>query len=99
MGAFADFLLVLITFIFPPLGVSIISGCSVDLLINFALTALGYFPGHIHAFYLEYVYFSRRDGEIDVSFTAAPGVYSDEINTGGRAGYGTIVVTETIVSA
>lgn len=42
-----------------------ISGCSADLLINILLTLLGYFPGHIHAFYLEYVYFVRREqGEI-----------------------------------
>jgi Proteolipid membrane potential modulator len=38
-----------------------ISGCSADLIINIFLTILGYFPGHIHAFYLEYVYFDRRE--------------------------------------
>jgi Proteolipid membrane potential modulator len=38
-----------------------ISGCGADLLVNICLTLLGYFPGHIHAFYLEYVYFDRRE--------------------------------------
>jgi Proteolipid membrane potential modulator len=38
-----------------------ISGCGADLIINLFLTLLGFFPGHIHAFYLEYVYFDRRE--------------------------------------
>ena len=52
-----------------------------------------YFPGHIHAFYLEYVYYDRREqakvGRINT--TRAPGVYSERIQTGGVGnGYGTI---------
>ncbi|KAJ9094345.1 hypothetical protein QFC20_006913 [Naganishia adeliensis] len=50
----SDILLCLITILFPPAGVFMISGCSCDLLINICLTILGYFPGHIHAFYLIY---------------------------------------------
>ena len=38
-----------------------ISGCSFDLFVNICLTVLGYLPGHLHAFYLEYVYFDRRE--------------------------------------
>lgn len=30
------------------------TGCSCDLLINIALTLLGYIPGHLHCFYLIY---------------------------------------------
>ncbi|GAA5884567.1 hypothetical protein JCM3774_000944, partial [Rhodotorula dairenensis] len=30
------------------------TGCSCDLLINIALTLLGYIPGHLHSFYLIY---------------------------------------------
>lgn len=45
----------------PPVGVFMISGCGADLLVNICLTLLGYFPGHIHAFYLEYIYFDRRE--------------------------------------
>ncbi|KAK9379765.1 uncharacterized protein V2V93DRAFT_372297 [Kockiozyma suomiensis] len=94
MAFCSDFLLILLTVFFPPAGVFIIGGCSVDLLINIALTALGYIPGHIHAFYLEYVYMKRRDsGFID---DPAPGVYSDTINTGGRNGYGAVIVEERI---
>ncbi|KAL2863308.1 YqaE/Pmp3 family membrane protein [Aspergillus lucknowensis] len=78
--------LIIITLFFPPLGVFLISGCSVDFLINILLTILGYLPGHIHAFYLEYVYYQNREA---VAAQPAPGVYSDRIQRGGRD-YGTI---------
>ncbi|KJZ73172.1 Plasma membrane proteolipid 3 [Hirsutella minnesotensis 3608] len=38
--------------ILPPLGVFLETGCGVDLLINVALTILGYIPGIIHAVYI-----------------------------------------------
>ncbi|CAG8493565.1 33_t:CDS:2 [Paraglomus occultum] len=38
--------------IFPPLGVLMEVGCTIDLLINIALTILGYIPGIVHAFYI-----------------------------------------------
>ena len=68
-----------------------IAGCGADLLINICLTLLGYFPGHIHAFYLEYVYYSRREEASQGIFDnrKRPGVYSENIQTGGR-GYGTM---------
>ena len=50
-----------------------------------------YFPGHIHAFYLEYVYFDRRD-KTRIGAAAsrrAPGIYSDRIQSGGTT-YGTV---------
>ncbi|KAF2090741.1 UPF0057-domain-containing protein [Saccharata proteae CBS 121410] len=84
-------LLIIITVFLPPVGVLIISGCGADFLINLLLTLLGYFPGHIHAFYVEYVYYKRleeqRNGVYDS--TPAPGIYSERIQTGGR-GYGTM---------
>merc|ERR1712071_320674 len=49
-----DILLILVAILFPPASVFFITGCSCDLLINILLTALGYLPGHIHAFYLIY---------------------------------------------
>jgi hypothetical protein len=51
-----------------------------------------YFPGHIHAFYLEYVYYDRKEQAKAGRFTAsrAPGIYSERVQTGGN-GYGTIV--------
>ncbi|KAF2651267.1 hypothetical protein K491DRAFT_550072, partial [Lophiostoma macrostomum CBS 122681] len=71
----------------PPVGVFLISGCGADLLINILLTILGYFPGHIHAFYLEYVYYSRRDqaraGVDPLVNGRAPGVYSERVQSGG----------------
>ncbi|KAK5130433.1 hypothetical protein LTR08_002132 [Meristemomyces frigidus] len=81
-------LLVLITVIFPPVGVYLISGCEADLLINICLTILGYFPGHIHAFYLLWVYYDRRElmrqGIVDNR--AAPGVYSQDLQKGEQQG-------------
>lgn len=76
-----------------------IAGCGADLFVNICLTILGYFPGHIHAFYLEYVYYDRKDkarmGALPVK--KASGVYSKKIQTGGyegvapvQQGYGTV---------
>jgi hypothetical protein len=50
-----------------------------------------YIPGHIHAFYLEYVYYDRREQAREGRFAArrAAGVYSDRVQTGGH-GYGTM---------
>lgn len=56
------------------------------------LIVVSYFPGHIHAFYLEYVYFERRSqGQMgNLAAKRAPGVYSDNVNSGGRTTYGTM---------
>ncbi|WPG98326.1 Hypothetical protein R9X50_00111500 [Acrodontium crateriforme] len=84
-------LLILITILLPPVGVYAVAGCGADLLINICLTILGYFPGHIHAFYLEYIYYHRKEQAEQGQFAEgpAPGVYSDNVQTGGR-GYGTM---------
>ena len=52
-----------------------------------------YLPGHLHAFYLEYVYYDRREQAREGRFAAerAPGIYSDRVQTGGR-GYGTMAL-------
>ncbi|KAB5575505.1 plasma membrane proteolipid 3 precursor [Coniochaeta sp. 2T2.1] len=92
MGAASALLLVLITILLPPIGVYAVAGCGVDLFINICLTILGYLPGHLHAFYLEYVYYDRREQAREGRFTAsrAPGIYSERVQAGGN-GYGTIV--------
>ncbi|GES96676.1 plasma membrane proteolipid 3 [Rhizophagus clarus] len=41
-------------FLFPPLGVFMKRGCSVDLCISILFTILGWLPGIIHAFYVIY---------------------------------------------
>ncbi|KAF1848080.1 UPF0057-domain-containing protein [Cucurbitaria berberidis CBS 394.84] len=81
-------LLVIITIFIPPIGVFLVAGCGVDLLINILLTVLGYFPGHIHAFYIEYVYVKRRDEVRAGIYNArpAPGVYSQKVQSGGHRG-------------
>ncbi|KAJ9151555.1 hypothetical protein NKR19_g4819 [Coniochaeta hoffmannii] len=92
MGAASAILLVLITLLLPPLGVYAVAGCGIDMFINICLTILGYVPGHVHAFYLEYVYYDRREQAREGRFTAsrAPGIYSERVQAGGN-GYGTIV--------
>jgi len=50
----SDVILIIVTILFPPAAAAIVTGCSCDLLINILLTMLGYFPGHIHAFWLIY---------------------------------------------
>ncbi|PIA16060.1 putative cation transport-related protein, partial [Coemansia reversa NRRL 1564] len=47
-----DLLLVILSIIFPPFGAFLRRGCGADFLINCGLTALGYLPGLIHAWYL-----------------------------------------------
>jgi len=82
----------------PPVGVALVAGCGADLCINICLTILGYFPGHIHAFYVEYIYYKRRDEARMGVYNPrpAPGVYSARVQQGGRtlavppSGYGTM---------
>ncbi|KAJ5649677.1 Proteolipid membrane potential modulator [Penicillium longicatenatum] len=85
---------IIITIFIPPLGVFLTAGCGVDFWINVLLTILGYFPGHIHAFYLEYVYYHRRkqDPMTRATQRPAPGVYSDRVQNGGHSNrnYGTV---------
>ncbi|KAJ5562975.1 Proteolipid membrane potential modulator [Penicillium sp. DV-2018c] len=78
--------LIIITIFIPPLGVFLIAGCGIDFLINVLLTILGYFPGHIHAFYLEYVYYDRRDTDplTRGAQRPAPGIYSSRVQSGGH---------------
>ncbi|KAG6021554.1 hypothetical protein E4U41_002459 [Claviceps citrina] len=85
MGAASAILIVIITIFFPPLGVWAVAGCGIDLFINICLTILGYFPGHIHAFYIEYVYYDRREEARQgrAPIRRAPGIYSDNVQTGG----------------
>ncbi|KAI1310006.1 hypothetical protein F5Y03DRAFT_346526 [Xylaria venustula] len=96
MGTVSAVLLVLITILFPPVGVAIVAGVGADLCVNILLTILGYIPGHIHAFYLEYVYYDRREQARQGRLAArrAPGVYSDRVQSGGQ-GYGTVVQPTT----
>ncbi|RKF58520.1 Plasma membrane proteolipid 3 [Erysiphe neolycopersici] len=83
---------VVLSLFFPPLGVFIVAGCSTDLLINILLTLLGFFPGIVHALYVQYIYYDRREKSQAGRFIAdrAPGVYSERVQNGGH-GYGTII--------
>jgi hypothetical protein len=49
------------------------------------LTRKSYFPGHIHAFYLLYVFYDRRHrtGKGIALEGEAPGVFSPEVQGGG----------------
>ncbi|KAJ9298673.1 hypothetical protein DTO271G3_3640 [Paecilomyces variotii] len=85
-GTLGMICLIIITLLIPPVGVFLVAGCGADLLINILLTILGYFPGHIHAFYLEYIYYDRRRMSAEGRFAArpAPGVYSERVQNGGH---------------
>ncbi|KAL7925493.1 hypothetical protein ACQKWADRAFT_284194 [Trichoderma austrokoningii] len=95
MGVCSAICVIFITIIFPPLGVWAVAGCGMDLVVNTLLTLLGYLPGHIHAFYLEYVYYDRRHQAREgyAPPRHAPGIYSEKVQNGGQAfrpNYGTM---------
>lgn len=48
----ATFIEILLAIFLPPVAVFLVTGCSVDLLINILLCILGYIPASIHALYL-----------------------------------------------
>ncbi|KAI2802980.1 plasma membrane proteolipid Pmp3 [Blomia tropicalis] len=52
----SDICKIILAVILPPLGVLAEKGCGVDLLINIALTILGFIPGIIHALYIIFKY-------------------------------------------
>ncbi|AEO56431.1 hypothetical protein MYCTH_2125404 [Thermothelomyces thermophilus ATCC 42464] len=83
-------LVAILCIFFPPLAVLIMAGCGADLFINIILTIWLWFPGVIHAFYLLFVYYDRREkykkGTPVVQ--RAPFVYSDKIQSGGSTTYG-----------
>ncbi|KAJ5941555.1 hypothetical protein N7516_001723 [Penicillium verrucosum] len=94
-GGFSTLFMILITvFMIPdrpsiyvsPLGVFMLGGCGVDFWINMLLALVGYFPAHVHAIYLEYVYIDRRgrDPLTRASLQRAPFVFSDRIQNGGH---------------
>ncbi|KAH8151104.1 uncharacterized protein LAJ45_04806 [Morchella importuna] len=89
MGFVSAFLLIVMTVIFPPLGVFAVAGCGMDLLINIVLTILGYLPGHLHAFYLEWVYYERKEQSMAgrLMERPAPFVFSERVQ---GTSYGTI---------
>ncbi|KAF8536405.1 plasma membrane proteolipid 3 [Trichophaea hybrida] len=93
MGTCSTILLVIVTIFFPPLGVFLVAGCGADILINICLTILGYFPGHIHAFYIEYTYYQRQhDRKLGVApVNRAPAIFSERVQGGGTQ-YGTVPV-------
>ncbi|KAK4213358.1 hypothetical protein QBC37DRAFT_286210 [Rhypophila decipiens] len=76
---------ILVTIIFPPLGVACIAGFGPDCLVNFVLYLFGGIPAYIHAAYIEYVYFSRRDrsrwGILEDNWM--PGIFSERVQSGG----------------
>ena len=44
-----------------------------------------YFPGHMHAFYIVYIFYDRRSKARmgNLSGKRAPGIFSDEVQQGG----------------
>ncbi|KAF4124314.1 hydrophobic protein, partial [Geosmithia morbida] len=52
----SDICKIFFAIILPPVGVFLEKGCGIDLLINIALTILGFIPGLIHALYIIFKY-------------------------------------------
>lgn len=48
-----------------------------------------YFPGHIHAFYIMYVFYDRRSKARMGTLTRkrAPGIFSEDVQNGGSRGF------------
>ncbi|SPN97610.1 probable RIC1 protein [Cephalotrichum gorgonifer] len=92
MGILGLICIIILTLFFPPIGVFAVAGCGMDLLINVILTLLGLLPGHIHAFYILYVYYDRREqarNGIPLP-TPAPGIFSQRVQSGGYSNYGPV---------
>jgi uncharacterized membrane protein YqaE (UPF0057 family) len=70
----------------PPVGVYIVAGCGPELVINIALTILGFLPGHIHAFYVIYVYYNEKEQASERFYDDLPAsdMYNDNVRTGGQ---------------
>lgn len=51
-----DWLLVLVAFFIPPIPVAVKRGLSADLVINIALSLLGFLPGLLHSLYIISLY-------------------------------------------
>ncbi|KAH6689564.1 hypothetical protein F5X68DRAFT_203931 [Plectosphaerella plurivora] len=92
MSGVAALLIVLITLFVPPIGVLAVAGCGMDFIVNILLTILGFIPGLIHGLYVLYIYYDRRDqiAQGRPATRRAPGIYSDKVQSGGGAGYGTM---------
>ncbi|PKS07954.1 hypothetical protein jhhlp_006566 [Lomentospora prolificans] len=92
MGVISAIIVIVLTLFFPPIGVFAVAGCGMDLFINICLTLLGFLPGTIHAFYVLYVYYDRREqARIGAPLPArASGIYSNRVQNGGMQGYGTM---------
>jgi len=48
------------TILMPPLGLFLIEGINISFWICLLLTILGYLPGHLYAFYVEYMYYNSK---------------------------------------
>ncbi|MCJ1305088.1 hypothetical protein MMC08_007902 [Hypocenomyce scalaris] len=69
-------LIIIITIFLPPVGVFMIAGCGADLFVNICLTILGDRRSQARAGHMV----PRH----------APGVYSQNVQTGGMTTYGTV---------
>lgn len=56
-----------------------------DLCLNIVLTLCGLLPGHIHAYYILFTYYThRRDALRGMPYPPpAPGIFSERVQSGG----------------
>ncbi|KAI5799177.1 hypothetical protein DFH27DRAFT_653478 [Peziza echinospora] len=83
----ADFIVLLLTIFFPPLGVLIIAGCGGDIVVSCVLTFLGYIPGLIHGIYVYAVWVNRKRCLLDglMPDRPAPAIFSTAVQVGEPA--------------
>ncbi|KAL2021235.1 hypothetical protein VTK56DRAFT_7422 [Thermocarpiscus australiensis] len=74
----------LISILFPPLAVGIVAGSGADLLINIVLNIRFPFAGMLHALYILWVYYERREQYRlgNPPAERAPFVYSERVQNG-----------------
>ncbi|KAL3427407.1 plasma membrane proteolipid 3 [Phlyctema vagabunda] len=85
MGLFLERILVTIVNIFcPPLGVMLVAGVGADALVNTLWFLAGVIPGHVHAFYITWTYFSRRRKVAKGRYPGGrkAGIYSERVWNG-----------------
>jgi uncharacterized membrane protein YqaE (UPF0057 family) len=76
-----------INIFFPPLGVALLCGLDYDLFINSMLFLCAIIPGHIHAFYISFTYFSRKRKVRKGKYPGdrRPMIYCERVQNGGAS--------------
>jgi uncharacterized membrane protein YqaE (UPF0057 family) len=77
----------IINIVFPPLGVALLCGLSLDVFVNSMLFLCAIIPGHIHAFYISMTYFGRKNKVRKGKYPGEPRpmIYCERVQNGGAS--------------